>query len=190
MKSTLNPIVEKLKKYLSTNVYEKYFLKKHLKVLKRTFPVLYRKRRERGSESNPFERAVWLRKAKIYLSLLPKNLPKEALKARLERFNKKFLRFLANFAAAVAVRDYMYKTSHFIKKKINKRTFVSKNNKKYRKRYLKKFRRFIKKKKALKEKEQEREKKKSSKRKRGETIYIHPMIKKRGLSPVNYTTFF
>lgn len=188
MKSTLNPIIEKLKKYLSANIYEKRFLKKHRALIKKFF-FLYRKRRERHAESNPFERDVFLRKAKLYLSLLPKNLPLDVVKARMKRFSKKFRIFLANFSAAVAVREYAYKLSQFIKKKkIDPQTFVLKNNKTYRKFYSKVYRKRIIK---IKKKNEEKEKRKKNKsiRKHRQIINLHSIIKKRGLSPLKYPSF-
>ena len=183
MKSTLNPIVEKLKKYLSANIYEKRFLKKHRALIKKFF-FLYRKRRERHAESNPFERDVFIRKAKLYLSLLPKQLPFDVVKARMKRFSKKFRLFLANFSAAVAVREYAYKLSQFIKKKIDPQTFVLKNNKAYRKFYSKVYRRRSIKIKKNEEKEKEKRKKTKSIEKHRQIINLHSMIKKRGLSPL------
>ena len=102
----------------------------------------------------------------------------------MKRFSKKFWLFLANFTAAVADREYAYKLSKFIKKKIDPQTFVLKNNKAYRKFYSKVYRRRIIKIKKNEEKEKEKRKKTKSIEKHRQIINLHSMIKKRGLSPL------
>ena len=100
-KKKLNTIVSRVKKYLSLNIYQKDFLKKHKEIILDDYYPLYFKQKPQNVNMVRHWRDFLIQKIEFQFELQKKNLPKFLFDERLERYNKKYLIFLSKISSAI-----------------------------------------------------------------------------------------